>query len=173
MSEDQKKNAQAQAAVDVPKAPEAAKVPEFPFTPALESTMAPSVDFVSPTVHHTAPAGTPFSHVLKPEYWASCTKYLRTGCKIEVIPEDAGWLATLYVLRVGQGYAAVQKLTHIELDGARAQPQAPQGYEVQWRGSVIKHRVVRLKDGAVLKQGLDTLEEAHKWLSDHRRMMAA
>ncbi len=149
------------------------KIPDFPFSPALEATMTTSVDFVSPTVHHTAPAGTPLAHVLKPEYWASCTKYLRTGCKIEAIPEDAGWLATLYVLRVGQGYAKVQMLAHTALDGAAAAPDVPQGYEIQWRGSVVKHRVVRLKDGAVLKHGIDTHEEAQKWLGEHRRMLAA
>lgn len=143
------------------------------FIPASESRFQTSSDFGSPVTSYVPEAGTPFEHLLRPEYWANI-KALKARCRIWVEAEDGTYVAELYVLKVGQGYAKVVTLPGypFALPGVSADPSVPDGYEIQFRGHMVKHRVVRLKDGHVLKQGLDTFEDAQAWLRDHKRMLA-
>lgn len=142
------------------------------FTPASESRFDTSADFKFPLTSYIVEAGTPLAEVMKPEYWANIT-LLRAGCRIWVYAEDESFWAELFVRRVGQGYALVHELRSGQL-GARADAPTPtEGYEIQFRGPVVKHRVVRKSDGHVLKQGLDSEEDARLWLREHKRVMAA
>lgn len=152
-------------------APAPAEKPER-FVPASESRFMTSVEYKAPLVWYCPEAGTPFEHLLRPEYWASI-KLLRTNAHVYVDAEDGSYFAELKVLKVGQGYAKVHVLRHEELAVATADPSIPDGYEIQFRGPIVKHRVVRLKDSHVLKQGLDTEDDARDWLRQHKRMLAA
>ena len=145
------------------------------FVAASESRFATSVEFSFPLTSYIPESGTPLAHVLRPAYWASIphTK-LKAGCRIWVYPEDETWWAELLVRKVGQGYAKVQLLRQGELEAlSPADPELAKDYDIEFRGAVIKHRVVRKKDGVVVKQGLDSEAEAQAWLRDHRRMLAA
>lgn len=141
------------------------------FVPASESRFMTSVEYKSPLVWYCPEIDTPLEHLLRPEYWANI-KQLRTNAHIYVDAEDGSWWAELKVIKVAQGYAKVHLLRHIELAAASADPSVPDGYEIQFRGQIVKHRVVRLKDGHVLKQGLDSEDDARQWLRDYKRMLA-
>lgn len=141
------------------------------FVPAAESRFMTSAEYKAPIVWYCPEAGTPFEHLLRPEYWASI-KQLRTNAHIYVDAEDGSYWAELKVLKIGQGYAKVMKLRHVELTAAGPDPTVPDGYEIQFRGPITKHRVIRLKDGHVLKQGLDTEDDARMWLRDHKKLLA-
>lgn len=165
-----KPKTEARAKPELKAAPAPAK-PER-FIAASESRFATSVEFTFPMVSYIPEAGTPLEHVLRPEYWASI-RQLKAGCRVWVFAEDEAYYAELLVRKVGQGFAKMQLLRSGELDAASADPALTDGYDIQYRGPVVKHRVVRLKDGHVLKQGLDTFEDASAWLRDHKRMLAA
>lgn len=143
------------------------------FIPASESRFMASSEYGSPQTSYVPESGTPPEHLLRPEYWASI-KSLKPRVRIWVEAEDGSYVGELYVLKAGQGYAKVCWMPGFPftLPGVSADPVAPDGYEIQWRGHVVKNRIVRLKDGHVLKQGLDTEDEARAWLRDHKKLLA-
>jgi hypothetical protein len=142
------------------------------YVPAAEARFSTSAEFTFPQVSYIPAAGTPLEHLMRPEYWAN-VKQLKAGCRIWVFAEDESYWAELLVRRVGQGYAKVQTLRSGRLDEGGEAPQLADGYDIQFRGPVVKHRIVRMKDGHVLKSGLDSYEDAAAWLRDHKRMLAA
>ena len=169
-----KKTDKADAAKTKPAAAAVAAKPDAPerFIPASESRFMTSVEYKSPLVWYCPEAGTPFEHLLRPEYWASIKK-MPVNAHVYVDAEDASYWAELKVLKTGQGFAKVMVLRHIALADAGADPAIADGYEIQFRGPILQHRVVRLKDGQVVKQGLTTHDDAVAWLRDHKRMLAA
>lgn len=141
------------------------------FIAASESRFETSVEYRFPTVAYVPESGTPLEHLTRPEYWASI-RALRPGVRIWVHTEDETYCAELLVRKTGQGFAKVQVLRHFELDQPTPDPKLGDDHEIEHRGPIVKHRIVRKKDGQVLKQGLDTFEEAQAWLRDHKRMLA-
>lgn len=154
-------------------APAKPSVPE-PFVAAEESRFATSAEFVSPLTSYVPAAGTPPEHLLRPGYWASI-KALRSRCRIWIEEESGAYVGELYVLKTGQGYAVTQWLPGypMRIAAVPAMPSTPDGYVIEYRGHIVKHRVVRTKDNQVLKQGLDNYDDAAMWLRDHKRMLAA
>jgi hypothetical protein len=140
------------------------------FVPASEARFMTSVEYKSPLCWYCPVVGTPFEHLLRPEYWASIKK-LPINAHVYIDTEDCSYWAELKVLKVGQGFAKVFVLRHIELTAAGADPQVIDGYDIQWTGPIDKHRVLRTKDGHVLKQGLDTWDDASAWLRDYKKML--
>lgn len=162
----------------VPPAPAATHPAPAParFIAAAESRFASSAEFKEPTVWYCPEAGTPFEHLLQPEYWASIRR-LHAGCHIYVHAEDGSYWAHLFVDRVGQGYADVlvfdfKDLPALRADRPKRASSSADGYEIEFRGPITKWRVVRTKDHHELKRGLDTEDEARLWLRDHKRMLA-
>jgi hypothetical protein len=153
--------------------PDAAPPPEKPerFIPASESRFMTSAEYKAPIVYYQPESDTPFEHLLRPEYWANI-KRLHTNVHIYVDAEDGSYWAELKVLKVGQGYAQVMVFRHVVLAAPGPDPMTPDGYEIQFRGPIVKHRVLRLKDGHVLKQALDSEEDARDWLRDYKKMLA-
>lgn len=154
-----------------PKAAKPAKADER-FIQASESRFSTSAEFTFPLTSYIPVAGTPLHHLLRPEYWAG-VKQLKAGCRIWVVPEDEAWFAELLVRKAGQGYAKVQILRTGELDSVAVGAEPADGFEIQFRGPLIKHRIVRVLDGHVLKDKLESYEDATLWLREHRKMLAA
>jgi hypothetical protein len=161
----------AEPKIETKNKPAAAESKPERFVPASESRFDTSVEFRFPHASYVPEAGTPLEHVLRPEYWANIKK-LHAGCRVFVYAEDEAWCAELIVRKVGQGYAKVQVLHKHVLEQPTADPKLLDGYDIQYRGPIVKHRIVRLKDGNVLKQSLDSFEEAQAWLRDYKRMLA-
>lgn len=142
------------------------------FVPAAQSRFATSADFSFPRVSYIPEAGTPLGHLKRPEYWANI-KALKVGCLVWVMAEDDSYFAELLVRKVGQGYAKMQVLREGLLEAPVVDLPENEAYAIEFRGAIVKHRVVRKSDGHVLKQGLDSHEDATAWLRDHKRMLAA
>ena len=173
MNEKTTAKAKPEAPADAAKPGQFVKEKDGPGFPALaEARFMTSNEYKAPHCWACPDAGTPFTELLKPAYWANIKK-LPTNAHIHVDAEDGSYYAELKVLKVGQGFAKVFVLRHVELEEAGADPAVTDGYEIQFRGPIVKHRVVRLKDGHVLKDKLDTWDDANGWLRDHKRMLAA
>lgn len=142
------------------------------FVPASESRFMASSEYGSPETSYIPESGTPAEHLLRPEYWASI-KALRTNVRIWVTAEDGAYVGMLLVQKAAQGYAIVCWLPGYPFvpPSVGANLAVADGYDIQHRGLIVKWRIVRLKDGHVLKQGLDTEDEARAWLRDHKRLL--
>ena len=152
-------------------AAEAAPAKPFPFVPASESRFASDVDFTFPMVSYLVPPGTPLENVLKSTYWGNLRK-LRGGVRIWCHWEDDSMVAELLVRKVGQGYANVTLLRQVTLSAASTEVPGSD-FRIEWISSVTKHRVVRVRDNFVLKDKLETAEDAQAWLTQHRRVVGA
>ena len=107
----------------------------------------------------TPPSGTTLEDVCKPEFWTNVAGRLKHCDHIEVLPEDMAWHATLIVIGKGQLHANVAVLNHVSL-GAISNEVAGADYVVEWAGPKHLHRVKRSIDGAVVKTGIPTKQEA-------------
>ena len=161
------------AEAEGPKPGQFVKEKEAPSSPALaEAAFMTSNEYKAPHCWACPAAGTPYAEILKPEYWANIKK-LPINAHIHVDSEDGSYYAELKLLKVAQGYAIVMPLRHVVLDRAGSAPVVADGFDVQFLGPIKMFRVVRLKDGHVLKDGLATEDAARDWLRDHKRMLAA
>lgn len=150
--------------------------PKERFIPASETRFETSTEYREPRTSYVPEADTPVEHILRPAYWANI-KALKPGADILVTREDGAWQAVLYVDRVGQGFASVLMKHFYDLNALRGEaaklPAAQDDFQVEWKGPVHKHRIVRLSDKRVLKEGISTMDEANQWLRDYRRTLAA
>lgn len=112
----------------------------------------------------TPEPGTAFETVLKPEYWAHVAKKLRRGDRIEVLSEDNSYFAELIVLSAAPLWAKVAVLRNVELATAPKAEASQDDFEIKHRGK-MKWSVLRKSDKAILKEGLDTREQAEAWLN--------
>ena len=116
------------------------------------------------------PQGTPFEHVLEPEFWAHCAYKLRPCDLITVHTDDMTYLGRLYVRSVSapardrpNNRATVAKLEYHEF-GAAPKDLRGKNHEVRFIGPHLKWCVVSLTDERVLKDGCGTSEEAAQWM---------
>lgn len=116
------------------------------------------------------PAGTPFEHVLAPEFWAHVAYKLHAGDEIAVHTDDGRYFGRVYVRHVSapgaqrlNNRAIVAKLEHHPFDELKAAP-ADTEHDVKWMGPHMKWCVIALKDQRVLKEGCGTQDEARLWL---------
>jgi len=116
------------------------------------------------------PQGTPFEHVLEPEFWAHCAYKLRAGDEITVHTDDMTYLGRLYVRAVSapardrpNNRATVGKLEFHEF-GAAPKDLRGKNHEVRFMGPHLKWCVGSLTDARILKDGCGTSEEAAQWM---------
>lgn len=106
--------------------------------------------------------------LLNPDYWVHVSKNFKAGDRIEAIPEDRHYFAELFVLAASKNFIKVILLrAHVLI--ADPKPVEEEGYTIKFAGRA-KWRVIQGKK--VLKEGLDSKEEAEKWLKEHKKEMA-
>lgn len=111
--------------------------------------------------------------MLAPIYWAHVAAQMTPGDKIEVRAEDGTWYAELYVVDRGRNWARVAPIFRVDLVADLGEtPVEAAEYAVRWRGPHARFSVVRLKDGAVVKEGM-LKDEAERYLRSHVKAMAA
>ena len=98
-------------------------------------------------------------------YWAHVAQMLRTGDRIEIMPEDNAYFAELMVLATGRLYAQVELMRYIEFDKPSPQASAESEYLINWGGSISKFRVLRGDD--VISEGHETEKAALRWRDGH------
>lgn len=116
-------------------------------------------------------ADTPLEAVLDPSYWAHVSAQLRTGDRIEVMPEDRAYFAELIVMSVGKLQAFCAPLFARDL--APAIPakllELPDGYSVRWQGQTLQWSVIKTigNNPERVLEGAATKLEAVKWAHRH------
>lgn len=103
--------------------------------------------------------GTPYERVLRESYWAHRAKDFKVGDKIEVLPDEMHYYAELLVMAAGATWLKVAELCKIELRPADLAGTKPE-YNVAWRGPHRKFALVRVADGAIVKDGFENEREA-------------
>lgn len=115
--------------------------------------------------------GTPIEALLTPGYWAHVSAMLRRGDIISALAEDNSYYAELLVLEAGKLFAKVVLKSKLEITSAQMSNIAiPDGYEIKFRGPVLKWCVLRGTD--CLKDRVDK-STAEAWLADHLRISKA
>lgn len=111
--------------------------------------------------------------LLEPEFWKHVSKSLRPYSRIEVVTDDGRFFAELLVLNAGDNWASVQELRYIELGltDAIKQASAMDKFEVNWKGPHRKFAVSRKSDNEVIKDRMETKEEAFRFLSEHVKVI--
>jgi hypothetical protein len=105
--------------------------------------------------------------IMAPAYWAHVSRRHRVGDKIEALWEDGSAYAELLIIACDKDYTKTVLLTFLDITGGSA-AKADGQFDVQWKGSVKKHCIVRLSDGAVIQEGLQTKVDAEAWLEQNR-----
>jgi len=120
----------------------------------------------------TPEPGTQLDDILKPGYWAHMCNKLRPWDVIEVRYEDeeGPFFAQLLVRYVGRVEAAVKVVHFVPLGPVGLDPLDSE-YKIKYSGAHCKYRVIRKKDGMVLKDELDTYEIAARWLNEHLKAL--
>lgn len=98
-------------------------------------------------------------------YWAHVAQMLRSGDRIEIMPEDNAYFAELMVLATGRLHAQVELMRYIEFDQPSPQAGDESEFTIDFAGSISKFRVLRNND--VLSKGHDTRKAAQRWRDSH------
>lgn len=124
------------------------------------------------TVYRVVPElNTPYEELFDPQYWAHVSAKFRPGDRIEVEAEDGSYYAELRVMDAGTLYAKVAELRKVDFDDNVVVGDSPamSGYEVKWRGPIMKWSVLRGKDS--IREGEQTKGAAHSWLAEHIKVV--
>lgn len=118
----------------------------------------------------TTQHGTPFEHVLEPEFWANIAHKLRPGDTVNVHTDDMSYYAQLYVRGVGaQGSLKLPNRADVEVLllkewGPAKKELKDKHHEVKFMGPHTKWCVIRISDQQMVKEGFATSDEAHTHL---------
>lgn len=115
--------------------------------------------------------GTTMEEILSPLYLANVSAKLRVGDRIEVLQEDYGGFAELLVRRVEHGSVVTALLFSVAFDEAEEIEAPEPDYRVEFTGAQSLWRVVRIADGVVVKDGVQTEAAAKRWLTNHLKTL--
>lgn len=135
-------------------------------------------DFNSHSVR--VPAGTTMDHVMEYAFWQHAStkndgRGLRINDEITVICDDGAFRAKLLVMAVQPRVGArVMCLDHWDFTEAKVEPlpKGDEAFEIKWRGGA-KWSVVRKKDGVVIRDRMETEQEAQNELASYMKALAA
>lgn len=120
--------------------------------------------------HAVIPAGSDYSEIFNPGYWAHVAQKMRPGDEVVVINDEMTLRALLVVKSAAHLFAQVVEVSKVDLTDAQASPEVTGDYEVtvKWAGPHDKFRVERVRNGKkeVLASGMDK-DAADKWATDH------
>ena len=117
-------------------------------------------------------SGVTVEQLLDPGFWANVARHLQARSTIEVHWDDASQFAELYVVDSGRNWASVAVLRHHKIRRPQLK-QLAEHYEVAFNGPVDRFRILRLSDREVIKAGFATEAQAHLFLADYKRKLAA
>lgn len=124
----------------------------------------------------TVEMGTTKEDLENPGFWAHFAAKFRPWDRLEVRCDDGSFYAEYLVLACDRVWAKVKELSYVSLttsDISQTQAALQDGLEVKYRGPHLKHGVVRKTDGAILKEGMQTKQEAEQWLAEYRQKIGA
>lgn len=98
-------------------------------------------------------------------FWSHIASYLRPGDEIRVFPDSMVWELVLHVVGAGKNYAHVVKKAFYPLAPREQHVPLPSLYKVDFAGTTHKWRVIR--DGKVLREGIETEALARRYVANH------
>jgi hypothetical protein len=121
-----------------------------------------------------APQGTIPEDIQDPAFWALHAAKLSPYDHVEVRADDGTWIAQCIVLGCERTWArvhtlAVHRLTSADVAMTQAAREAAR-FELKFRGPADKWCVIRRKDGAIVKDGCHTKDQAHAWMKEHEKL---
>lgn len=120
--------------------------------------------------------GTPLEDVLNPRFWSTVAVQFKPLALIEATTDDMAWYAQLLVVSCDRTYAKVVVLSYKDLvptDTAEVLPGLDSEYEIRFGGPHLKHRIIRKKDGAVIKEGIPLRADAVRILNEYINTISA
>lgn len=138
----------------------------------IPTTIKPA-DYSRVIYAHMVEAGNDFEKdVLNERYWCHLSHMLKVGNKIEVTAHDGSYYAELYVTAVYPAAVKVACLFKKELVAESEEQEAGAEYKIQYR-KTREWCIVRLKDDMVIKEHLQTKEDAQIELAGYMKALAA
>jgi len=126
--------------------------------------------------HATVEPNVTREHLVDPAFWKHVAQKLQPYTRIEVVTDDGKYFCELLVLNSGKNWAITKELRYIELGGhdiAIRQASLMDEYVYKWRGPHQMHCIVRKSDNEVIKEGMQTQEEARRFLSEYIKVITA
>ena len=109
--------------------------------------------------------------ILEPGYWAHVAAQMTPMDLIEARWEDGARIVTLRVLYCERTYAKVRLVATEELGGIVAEaPESVKKHYVEWKGTTLKHCVIRKSDGMVVSSGHREKNGAIAWMVEHEKV---
>ena len=103
--------------------------------------------------------------LLVPTFWANIAHAFKQFDRIEVRQDDGKFFAEYLVLQQDKTAAYLKELTWYDLS-KKVEVKNPD-YMYKYRGPHAKHSIIRVKDGSVLIEHLETKAEAERWLTEY------
>lgn len=116
--------------------------------------------------------GTRYEQLFEPAYWAHVAKYLKPGDLVHVRPQDFSYAAVLMVRAAGPQAARVAEFVKkVDFDPVDTLA-AVDGFEIQFADGV-GWRIVRMKDKRIMRDTIETKEQAFTELGQNAKLWAA
>ena len=113
-----------------------------------------------------AEQGTTIDDFLNPSYWSNFSAKMRPFDLIEARLEDGTYWGLFLVLTCDRAWARVKLIIDVKATTADVAQSQAEGYRVDWLGPIKKACVVRVKDGAVMREGEPSKAAAYEWLKN-------
>jgi hypothetical protein len=113
-----------------------------------------------------APAGAEPADIETDSFWSLMSQKIRAFDRFEVLADDGTWLVQGIIKACGSTWAKVHIIQTIEL-GQSIDPVTTARFRSEWRGPENLWCVIRVSDGAVIHDKLDTAATANKLLAEH------
>jgi hypothetical protein len=104
------------------------------------------------------------------EFWINLVD-LKTGDRIEVMPEDGSWFSEVMVRRVVGREIKIGVINHVKFDDAVVPSESVGEYEIKWLGKVKRFGIMN-PDNTVFRDGFQTRSDAREFLSEHVALAA-
>jgi hypothetical protein len=111
----------------------------------------------------TALTGTEKSDLLDPALWIHAAYNLREGDHVEVRAQDGTWHAEMIVRNVDRGAVKVGFLNYVDFNEHGAEDGDIGDRDVRWCNAKSKFGVFRKDDGALVRDGFVTANDAKAW----------
>lgn len=133
----------------------------------LNSTRMSSAEYQRTVWRVTAEKGTTIEEVQNPRYWSTVAVQIKPMDLIDITTDDMAWYAQLLVVAADRTWAKVVLIMHKELVASDLKANVTDEYEVEFAGPHLKHRIIRKRDRAVIKDKISLLVDANRELASY------
>lgn len=117
-----------------------------------------------------AEEGTSIDDIMKPVYWSHLAQHFVPYDHVEVRLETGEWIAELIVTQVGRNWAQMFMANIHDLVGKKPETSGTsETHKVVYKGPHKKHCILRVVDGALIKEGISSSKDAHTELENYLR----